>query len=314
MSQSYPPQYKPMPPITLRYNLLTDLETALRAHGITDIIAYLSKYGVRRGIAMFFGVDGIFGEDGSPARKYETVGGKTTSTIALSEPFISWVWICSYFLLVQRQQALNTTPVRSPLSPRALNTAAELKDYGETLFHNRVEWPAALPSPENVIDELRDIIEQSNALYLAAMQFILLHELGHAVLGHVAAQGPLNIEQEKEADDYAIDIWQSLAATATSGRQLHTLQQGACIAFLALVFIPAAMAPSSSYPPIEQRLDKLMHVFELVDNSIIWYMAAQCLQYWCAHKFQNTLEADPNVGTARDYYNAVQSHLSELVA
>ena len=315
-SQTIPPTFVHMPPVALSGNLFADLEAALRAHGISDVGAYLDRFKVCRGIRMYAGEDGILSKNGFPACQPEQIGNEVWRTIELSETFISWVWICAYYFNVNRQHMLvvHGRSTSDPALSKALQSANDLMSYGESLFHTRNEWPTALPSPENVIVELQEFTEQSNALYVAAMQFIVLHELGHGVYGHSGTKGTLSIQQEQDADDYAIDIWGSFAAQSPSDNHLHTLQQGACIAFLALVYIPEATKPSSTHPPLDQRLDKLLHAFQLEDNSIVWYMAAQCLQHWTKKQFDKTLEDAPSMVSARDYYNAIRVHLTYLLA
>ena len=110
--------------------------------------------------------------------------------IVLHETFLSFLWIYCYCVLVvfdegiQKPLQNKTYNPTNPL-PHIANEALKLFDYGLSLIDIFNPWDKNLPNPEEYDDSEAFYIERANSVFLYALNFILCHELGHVILGHI---------------------------------------------------------------------------------------------------------------------------------
>jgi len=133
-------------------------------------------------------------EFASPA--HETAAVDTPSgKISFDLGFAEALWALSYSFVVfpdmyQRGGELRVTKGRG-------RAAARLFDRAKNILLGRYQdWPCCLPTPRMICFKS---VRSANELFLAAVGWVLLHEIGHVKLGHVT-QEPGN---EERADAFA---------------------------------------------------------------------------------------------------------------
>ena len=155
------------------------------------------------------------------------------------------------------------------------NVILSYQDFGK-LPCKPVVWNKDLVSPLNLDlgDEMNDFILKANNLYIRAMDFLLLHETGHIYYKHnVNAKGVYSIEQEKEADKYAID---TMLSDDFSAEEHLNNAYAIIIAYLAFLFIGKKDAPivTPDHPTLQDRvrlvLEKLRDL-NMDEREIVYF-------------------------------------------
>lgn len=124
------------------------------------------------------------------------------SLVRLPVPALEYLWACGHFLWVTTQE-YSAAQIRGEAKldferNARLRAAATLFEWAKQNLKtpNRSPWPNELPSPQRFPEKHSDI-HVANELFLAAVAWIIHHELAHVAFQH---SGVGSVNQEKEAD------------------------------------------------------------------------------------------------------------------
>lgn len=148
-----------------------------------------------------------------------------------------------------------------------------------------ISWPADVPEPTADRESLGGVQQMAAFdLVALALAFSLLHEFQH-VMFCADKSGPSKLPEEEIAcDAYARDFMTSnIAAYANRhGDDFSRVQQKRAMGIALAAVIIHAMTPTHAhwgnrqYPPIAERLNAMIHGYNLPDGSAFWPYTA-CL-------------------------------------
>ncbi len=137
-------------------------------------------------------------------------------TIFLHEAHLAFLWayIYSSFVIyeqgVQRPMLDGTHDGAIHFSNELLVRAKRLQDWALGFSRKYSDWDeTSMPSPKSYRDNTeKQYCEKTNAVFLKAVCFLLLHEYAHLTLGHQVAKADedaaWSLEQETDADNFAM--------------------------------------------------------------------------------------------------------------
>lgn len=161
--------------------------------------------------------------------------------------YVTWGGLASLWCLTNAAYAmmfLGSTASRSPAAKHSagadfgkqwhdLNLQGYV-DYAKRLVHQDQNWPPALDVPD--AKALPDTHEAKvNNLFLGALSWILLHEIGHVHLNHCSVlPADQSVRQEAQADDFATS-WILDDAGSGLNKEFRVLVVVTALAWLFLV-------------------------------------------------------------------------------
>ncbi|MXP44863.1 phage exclusion protein Lit family protein [Allopontixanthobacter sediminis] len=168
--------------------------------------------------------------------------------------------------------------------------AMELKRAALEIIRNPdAPWDEALPDPDpgasrSSFDGL------INNLFLAAVSFVVLHEIGHLVMGHQAYSGRSH-DQEREADEWAI-AW--ILKSPPSDKHRDFRAAAICVAFVWIGLIDEVRRSKVTHPPANQRLGEAFNYFEkLGDDSLAFEISSYALKAYFDPVSENPADENP---------------------
>src|SRR6185369_10354825 len=189
--------------------------------------------------------------------------------ICLQETFLGYLWAFCYSFLVITEEGIkqnnNVEQYRIiKFDTPALDKALKLLNWAISLKNNFSEWPLDLPNPEYYEENDQFYVEKANSIFMDAAAFYFLHEMSHAINGHLDNAGTMDNsknskEIENEADNYAI----SLMLNDTYD-EIHKFKVGyACILAMCacLPLTSKSKLASSTHPDIDTRIVNLVDKF-----------------------------------------------------
>jgi hypothetical protein len=200
-----------------------------------------------------------------------------TREIVLQENFLAYLWaICYCFNAFNRmafEQALDHEMISISRSPEA-PVINRLFDWAIGLGVAHENWPQGLPIPGNQ----NQWCEETDALFLFAIRYIMYHEVAHLILHSNSAEllqryknGVSSaddrrrfLNMERQADDYAIDTLLK-SFPEESSRYMNLL--GGAIALLSMFFlrIDDDLRGGFRHPDTDDRLKQR---FDLPEHGI----------------------------------------------
>lgn len=121
------------------------------------------------------------------------------------------------------------------------------------------QWPSCLPQPTSKPQS--DDGKVANELFLGAMGWIILHEVGHVARGHAEVSGAYSQQQEREADLFATE-W---VLDKIDPEDPAFTKRAFCIAtaLLCLQGFETTAAPrwKGSHPPAHERIDYCLNSY-----------------------------------------------------
>ncbi len=147
------------------------------------------KFGAKRAIKYFCDEEPTVGLKEGKMIPHVTEEGQ----ICIHETFLSYLWGLSYaFLVIFDEQVHGPRTGRSPSHGKPLgyftSRGYQVLNYAVGLTDDFEKWPSHLLNPETYATEDRPFVERANGIYLAAVDFILCHELAHIACGHLKRQ------------------------------------------------------------------------------------------------------------------------------
>lgn len=312
-SSSLPPHDRPHLPTghgvtgtqpirVLDHNVLEWFES--KYSGFRSELEDLGKqFGFSRHINYICGEVPIFGIEGEDLIPYVTVD---TGQIAIHETFLSYIWGLSYAFLVLFDEEINGPKTgKQPGHGRPLGffrpKGYAMLDYTRSLVRGFNKWPAGLPNPESYNKEDEYYVLKANGIYLAAVDFILCHELAHIALGHLqkqeqAVNGRQGLSSreikklENAADKWAID--RILKGVRSPDRTLTTVGFGAIGGLGSLLLLNPNLT-SQTHPDINDRIRGVLTGLPISPRDGLWGIAAAFYFVW-NHQFDGGLDFSHN--------------------
>lgn len=245
----------------------------------------------------------------------------TTDEICLHESFLSYVWALSYaFLVIFDEQihgpGVTKVPERGLPLGHFVERAYGVLRYGLGLRTDFEPWPQSLPNPENYGDEDEFYVLRANAIYLAAVDFILCHELAHIACSHSK-----KLMDVKRRDDYIssvrefeqeADQWAFTCVLKGIGgeRTPTTVGFGAITALGALLFLQQSLT-SRTHPDTDDRILSVLERLSLDDKDNLWGAATAFFLAWNAGS-SNDIELPTEGDTYKELFFSVRSALASL--
>ncbi|WP_111309938.1 phage exclusion protein Lit family protein [Confluentibacter sediminis] len=196
--------------------------------------------------------------------------------ITLHDSFLSFLWTNIYSIIV-------TTPSGGKEVTLDENKQArELRKYGISLKQQYSAWDKeTMPNPELHPKDPKRLIGVSNAVFLSAVQFILLHEFAHVFLGHpfvpLKERTSENLRKmEVDADNFAI-MW---AMDSSSPDNKFTDNIAWIAALNSLSYTPNKFSDTKIHPAPEDRIILCLERLNLKEDDYLWSYALWSIMEW----------------------------------
>jgi hypothetical protein len=271
------------------------------------------KYGNVRTIKYFCDEAPILGHKEGDMTPYVKIA---NGEIALHETFLSYIWALSYAFLVifdERMQRprIGKQPAHGMPLGHFVDQAYSVLDYGLSLLTEFHQWPKALPSPESYSADDKFYVERANGIYLAAVDFVLCHELGHIACGHLgrASSDPVEIKEfEQEADQWAL-------ARVRKGirppERTYTMVGFGAIAGLGSLLFLKRELTSDTHPDKDERIINVLTSLSIDDEDNLWGIAAAFFIVWNEY-FKGDMDVSGEYNTYKDLIQAIREQLQPL--
>jgi hypothetical protein len=207
--------------------------------------------------------------------------------IVIQEMFLSYLWILCYCHLVLFAEGLekhyhNLIAVKKlKVDTAKLKKADQFYEYGISLIWKYKAWDKRrFPNPERNTDK-NTYIGQANNLFIHATNFVLLHELAHIKLGHLAPAkrfdpNDVRIKDEKYADNYATRTILKGALTS-----VDKLNRGMAVTIgLSALLLLKADPKNLQHPDSDDRLETMFRRLKLDDLDKTWAVGWLAFRLW----------------------------------
>ena len=213
-------------------------------------------------------------------------------TIYLRESFLSYLWGVSYAGLVIYDETIvrpRITPeyVRSAEQQKLITGAVGVFKYALSLTRRYSHWPLEqLPNPERYSEQETFYVEKTDAVFVMATVFVLIHEYAHFFLGHLEsdAAGIVQTSTERKADETAADrfaIQTMLEGAAIADPQTaNTIRCGIVVGLGAILLPHQNLDGGDEHPDPHLRLNAGIQLLELTADDNLWGIGAMMLALW----------------------------------
>jgi hypothetical protein len=258
----------------------TEYQKILSAHGLKPVISYDYTKGPLCNVSYpppnFLPVDKSLMPRVNAAKE-----------IVIQEMFLSYLWILCYCHLVvfgeefEKHYRNMVSPKKIKVDVRKLKAINRFYDYGVSLISKYKAWDKhRFPNPERYNDKNR-YIEQTNNLFIYATDFVLLHELAHIKLGHLAPAkwydpNDVRIKDEKNADRFAT---RAILKGALTPQDKLNRGIGVTIGLGALLLLKAD-PKNLQHPDSDDRLETLLRQLKLGADDKTWAIGWLTFRFW----------------------------------
>jgi len=173
------------------------------------------------------------------------------------------------------------SPKKIKVDVRKLKAINRFYDYGVSLISKYKAWDKhRFPNPERYNDK-NQYIEQTNNLFIYATDFVLLHELAHIKLGHLAPAkwydpNDVRIKDEKNADRFAT---RAILKGALTPQDKLNRGIGVTIGLGALLLLKAD-PKNLQHPDSDDRLETLLRQLKLGADDKTWAIGWLTFRFW----------------------------------
>jgi hypothetical protein len=206
-----------------------------------------------------------------------------SGVVTLPVASLEYLWACTYQYLIVYQEMVDAQRAGLPRldlagSPR-LRTAEALYSWARNNLDGdgKRPWPDDLPSP--TVPQDRDgYVPFANEIFVAALAWMIHHEIAHVTLGHPALTTSRGMTEENEADTTATR-W-ILSDLERDDPKLLKRALGIATAILTLQSLqvgPVAYEPST-HPPAHVRLDNCLGNYEVGSEQQVQAFSVAVLQ------------------------------------
>ena len=208
--------------------------------------------------------------------------------IHIYDTYAAYLWCICYSMIVLFDEVIQKPHLRGNYNGiinsdnSQVSSALGIFEYAMTLRKRYRDWDKALPNPEEYNCLHAYYIEKTSGIYLAALQFIFCHEVGHNLLGHVSSNRVTpaqSLTDELAADNFAIDQ----ILLPDKSRYAQTYKYGSVAAMCSLLFLNKNLYRGGSYPDAHERINNVIVRLELDDRDNIWGMASLAFRMWGIH-------------------------------
>ncbi|MFW5721141.1 MAG: phage exclusion protein Lit family protein [Bacteroidota bacterium] len=244
--------------------------------------------------------------------------------ISIQETYLSYLWGLTYSLLFLYDKSIHEPRISEPFVVTnklkdKTEKAHQLFKYSLSLLDNYNPWDKEnLPNPEYYDRLYDDYIEKANGAYLHAVNFILVHELGHVVLGHVdkdiendekgiELSLETKIQDEIEADNFSFDRMFKTTEHLTNN---HTASVGLIAALCSFIFFNSTMS-GGDHPDPDKKLQSALERLELAEEDNLWGISCLAFRLWAIHH-KIDLKWPKIIETYKDLFYLTMERLEEI--
>lgn len=218
--------------------------------------------------------------------------------VCIQETFLGYLWAFCYSFLVISEEGIKQNNNIEQYKITSFNTlvlqkALNLLNWAIKLKNDFYDWPSDLPNPEYYDESDAFYIEKANAIFLDAAAFCFLHEMSHAINGHLDTEKSMeddNIskELENEADNHAISLMLN-----NTDDEIHKFRIGYACTLAMCAFLPLTSSTrlaSITHPDIDIRIVNLLDKFGINNANHLLSLKATILNTFIV--FRNIQELD----------------------
>lgn len=198
-----------------------------------------------------------------PGRVQPFLANPENRSIAVSYSGLAMVWCMAVFgvFLLDVVKA-NRGAVEGPVNiGRAMHKLRGYLVYADKLRQVDAPWPDDLTCPD--VNSGHEVIQEINNVFLGAVAWILLHEVGHVHRQH-EVESSRSLKDEEEADEFAAK-WVFEKVPEGPQREFRILAVGVALAWL-LLFAP--VGGDAKHPPAYSRVMHVSSYFEPAVDSV----------------------------------------------
>ena len=236
--------------------------------------------------------------------------------ICLHETFLSYIWALSYSFMVIFDEEVHSLVIRQqPNHGKGIGhfvpKARKVLSYGFSLRNEFQRWPETLPNPENYNECDIYYVEKANGIYVAAVDFILSHEVGHIACDHfrkLEKTPDKRKELEQEADLWALD--RVLKGIKLPKRTKTTVGFGVIAGLGSLLFLNSKLT-QHDYPDNDERIANIMTGLDIDDIESLWGVAVTFFLLW-KEIFGIRLNISSEFNTYKEFFQDIICQLQPL--
>lgn len=215
-------------------------------------------------------------------RKFSIRVNMSTHVATLPVATLEYLWACAYLFWVLYQeyiaaQSRDDKQIDLSTKPNVCD-AIHVFNWarGNQAASGSEEWPQALPRPKR--DGSNEAVSVANELFLAAIAWIIHHEIAHVRAKHPAMHQCYAVKQELEADEMATE-W--ILGKCEDSDKRNKRQLGMVTALLAMQLLDEPSGSDTyvgTHPPTVERLYTCLERAQVDDDAAPRAFAAVVLQ------------------------------------
>jgi hypothetical protein len=243
--------------------------------------------------------------------------------ITIEETFLAYLWTISYSLIVLFDEVIMRPRVEenyqlTKADIDRVNEAQQIFDYGLSLVKSFTKWDINnLPNPEYYDPAQNSYIEKANGIFLAAVNFVLVHEFAHVFLGHIDFdnhlydQGLVPTKKDIKDGEYAADDYsfKTLMSGADYIANKSTVSTGIITGLCSLLFFSAS-TDGDDHPDPGERIKIALDNLGLDEKDNLWGIASLAFKLWATH-YKIDLDWPPIVDTYKDLLTLTLSKITK---
>lgn len=244
--------------------------------------------------------------------------------ISIHETFLSYVWALSYaFFVIFDEQIhgprIDQQPEYGKPVGHFLEGGYKVLNYGLGLINDFTKWPADLPNPDTYEGEDIHFPRKTNTIYLAAVDFILCHELAHIACGHLKRQkealsrGEYVTSHEVKENEHEADSWaleRVRRGIKPPERNKTAVGFGVVAGLGSLLFLNRELS-SCTHPDKDARIRTALLSLSVDDLDSLWGVTAAYYIAWARH-FKVHLDFLGEFETYKELVDHIEQQLESL--
>lgn len=252
---------------------------------LNELVKLVNDSGLKPGINYIVDENPLFCKYPNGEIYFRSPNVNQDKVIEIQETFLSYLWIICYTLFVSYHEMDPNLQKLENKHSSYYENALTLFVYGMSLLKDFSKWDLNLPNPElfNENDSLnKDYIEKTNAIFLYAVDFVLIHEVSHVKcqhidysLNHHMTKEDMKI-MEYEADKIASNIL--IEAMKDKGNAL-TISMGFISSICSLLLLRKEYT-SCTHPDGNERIKIALYSLNIEETHLLWNIASVAILLW----------------------------------
>lgn len=212
--------------------------------------------------------------------------------VVFYESHLAFIWAYIYSNFVIFEQCIQAEMLKDNFDwtirfDRQLTMRAKsLLDWAVNFSKGYIPWDeSALPNPKKQLDdEEKSMCEKTNQIYLTAVNFLFFHEYAHLALKHDYSRSDenLSIEQEKEADNFAMSC---ITPAFSTEKERHLAGLSIVLLCASNLYLPKELRGvwQAAHPHLHDRLRNALTGLNLRSEKskyYLYHLGCICLQHW----------------------------------